>query len=997
MSTKELYRDDLLNRFDNHTFTETIVDDHIFVEFKDINDITIASAKTLVVDDAYKNIRENLVGDTSILLAVDETQRDNLLNVDDGQEILNLTNNTHEHYSQTDWDSAGGHVGGHSTGLISDGGELTGTFGQTTFNISAGEGQIVDNSDPAYPDIIDVLWSDFNNVTLTELGSSGHTYVLIDSTGAVVQIGDVSLLSEVDRKNKIYLGVIRHGNGAFIAAINQQQSVHSPINRLLDLYIASGKTRRLSGNEITVNAGNSLSIDKSVGRSYGFGVNFTNDTNNPDISDNLAIVQADMLEYSSVVHLGGAVINTIPTTQYDPNGANNSGELVNITGGATRVAHRIWIESVTNLIIFQYGQATYSSEADAFAEWQQEDFTLPTGLTESAYLKEIIIIQNGETDLNNATFIPVSGGGGGGGSISPVNIVDDLLSTDPNSALSANQGRLLTAEDLANSFLSGANIHLVKKGGGNVVITNGAANIANASLTFNGPRTVNFDDNIWLLANVPTGNTMLVFDPATQSLIGFAGSNFKATATGLDLQIAPGVGDLKVNGVAGDIGQVITSKGAGATPTWENPNTAAASMQVTTFVYDDAAAAQDVLRVHGANLDSAVLAVDVGTLGSEVITPENKLITADFTPDGGQTEVTLTITKGTEEIKVFTTLVPLSGFEVTDAVEELAAGSITIFGSGFTAGTTVVVAEGTIGAIAVAGDGRSLLFPYTRAASPGGFIQITVTESAVSINTVAQLEAQENTDYAIATATLHKFTGAAADQWTLKISGVNFVGGTGSVVTVIDGDQGIGGANGTVGIPLPIVYPGDTVIRDLLVLYTAPAGQKWAGFEVEAGGKRQHFDANITSAAGVLAADSYLSINNTTNDAFQISTVVTSTAGFGNNYNVLQLIDAFLHRTIDPSGMLQLDNTCVIQVDGVYDIHWSVSDDIGTQTYVHIRVNGSIISSGHSGSDTGAAGMVTNTVAELIAGDIIEFAFSLAVPAGSTNLKRPNITINQIR
>lgn len=65
MSIKELYQDDLLNRFAGHTFTETVVGSMTKVEFKDGGSAVIGEAQNLVVDDAYKSIREALIGTLS--------------------------------------------------------------------------------------------------------------------------------------------------------------------------------------------------------------------------------------------------------------------------------------------------------------------------------------------------------------------------------------------------------------------------------------------------------------------------------------------------------------------------------------------------------------------------------------------------------------------------------------------------------------------------------------------------------------------------------------------------------------------------------------------------------------------------------------------------------------------------------------------------------------------------------------------------------------------
>lgn len=103
MSIKELYRDDLLNRYANHTFTETTVEDMTLVEFKNGSSVVIARSQKLAVADAYKNIRNNLVGDGEILITIDETQRDALTSIAKGT-LINKDGDV-EIYNGTTWDS----------------------------------------------------------------------------------------------------------------------------------------------------------------------------------------------------------------------------------------------------------------------------------------------------------------------------------------------------------------------------------------------------------------------------------------------------------------------------------------------------------------------------------------------------------------------------------------------------------------------------------------------------------------------------------------------------------------------------------------------------------------------------------------------------------------------------------------------------------------------------------------------------------------------------
>jgi hypothetical protein len=77
MALYEQYRDDLLNRFASHSFTETPVGSMTLVEFFDSVPTLVASSQKLTLVDAYRSIREDLVGLRSeIMITVSEVQRD---------------------------------------------------------------------------------------------------------------------------------------------------------------------------------------------------------------------------------------------------------------------------------------------------------------------------------------------------------------------------------------------------------------------------------------------------------------------------------------------------------------------------------------------------------------------------------------------------------------------------------------------------------------------------------------------------------------------------------------------------------------------------------------------------------------------------------------------------------------------------------------------------------------------------------------------------------
>lgn len=108
MSLKELYRDDLLNRFASHTFTETTVGSMTLVEFEDGSSVIVGASQNLVVDDAYKTIREDLVGTTGdIMFSLTTTQKNALTSPAAPTQIFDETVGDVQCYNGTEWEVVG--------------------------------------------------------------------------------------------------------------------------------------------------------------------------------------------------------------------------------------------------------------------------------------------------------------------------------------------------------------------------------------------------------------------------------------------------------------------------------------------------------------------------------------------------------------------------------------------------------------------------------------------------------------------------------------------------------------------------------------------------------------------------------------------------------------------------------------------------------------------------------------------------------------------------
>ena len=103
MTIKELCRDDLIGRFASHTFTETVIGSQTKVDFKDGSEALVASATRLDVNDAYRNIRENEVGDFTILFCLTTAQKDALTSTPDGTQLVDVSLNIVQTHQAGAW------------------------------------------------------------------------------------------------------------------------------------------------------------------------------------------------------------------------------------------------------------------------------------------------------------------------------------------------------------------------------------------------------------------------------------------------------------------------------------------------------------------------------------------------------------------------------------------------------------------------------------------------------------------------------------------------------------------------------------------------------------------------------------------------------------------------------------------------------------------------------------------------------------------------------
>ena len=328
------------------------------------------------------------------------------------------------------------------TGLLY-GGLLT-TGSSTTFNISAGEGVVVDlnalTTREPHPTITDVKWNAFTNQSLTYRTTHIQTYIGIDRNGAIVQQPNPFTYDQFN--DTILLGTIIHQNLSTInAKITYPNVAYGYKQRTYDFVKAFGPLK-LSGLNIVTSGSYGLTV--TSGEAFAEGRAYEVDPNHPSHVNDPGTSVSKIFRYyqsgSSFVQdtNGGLGYAGIDPTLYNPDG---SGSLIAVGGGYT-VQRVFWYpNSATKGIVVYYGNALYSTIREALDNYNIEKFLETDNTKQNAvFLGSIIVKGNTDFTANNHQIIPSglfrsiagSGGGGGGTIVTNLNDLNDVVITTPS-------------------------------------------------------------------------------------------------------------------------------------------------------------------------------------------------------------------------------------------------------------------------------------------------------------------------------------------------------------------------------------------------------------------------------------------------------------------------------------------------------------------------------------------------------------------------------------
>jgi len=288
--------------------------------------------------------------------------------------------------------------GAASTGIV-DGGVLSINGDNTKFDVTAGEGWVMDNfTNPSHPIATYVKWDALSAQSVTYMAVADFTFVSIDSSGTLIQ--RFTPFSQANKRQEIYLGVIVHSTNVTITSTS-----YNPVPAYGTGLVANdiaqtvGPSMNISGNVISA-GGASLRISKSAGTSFGIGTNYNNDRTAPNITTDA--VQA-LVSFNKLYRDGsGGYVVEPSTTDIDPNFYDDgSGTLVAVPAGKFQIMQIYFSGSETSVNVNQ-GQAVYDSISEATANIYSEDPDI-NPIMENIVLRGMLIVKQGTTNLQTAT------------------------------------------------------------------------------------------------------------------------------------------------------------------------------------------------------------------------------------------------------------------------------------------------------------------------------------------------------------------------------------------------------------------------------------------------------------------------------------------------------------------------------------------------------------------------------------------------------------------
>jgi hypothetical protein len=407
------------------------------------------------------------------------------------------------------------------TGLL-NGGLITATVGSTTYQISSGSGIIVNlnaslNDNP-YPTIQYLNWGNLSGSISAFTSSFQQVFVGIDSTNNIFAQGAPFNNGQFD--NVINIGGVFFQNGSTINAVKTQPSVAYGFEQQQNIFNRAFGPLKLSGYTLAPSGSSTLGLIVGSGTAYAPGSNYAIDPNEPsytvDNGTNISKIFRYRQSGSNWVYDTNAGAGY---TAIDPGNYSNNGVLTTVQPNDWSIQRVFWFpNSVVKAIVVYYGNASYSTEAEAIANINIESFVeAPNTAANAVYLGAIVIKGSGLLTVPaDFTIVPGGlfrqvGGSGGGGSI----VTQTLSGLSDVSISGPTSGQALVYDTTAAKW---RNLSFISASISGNAATSTSASFATTALTASFIPTASLVGNFFAQGGNSFGTTALLGTNDTQNL-----------------------------------------------------------------------------------------------------------------------------------------------------------------------------------------------------------------------------------------------------------------------------------------------------------------------------------------------------------------------------------------------------------------------------------------------------------------------------------------------
>jgi hypothetical protein len=294
-----------------------------------------------------------------------------------------------------------------STGIASGGDMIPDVLNPAAVEIKPLIGYIVDNTDPlsVEPTVTRVDYP--GGIVPLDAGSLLRTitYWRMDASQNLIQQALRPTPEEYRQSLVLGLSLYETTLGFIFGTQSLPTILPQQANQLVDLMDALGPFA-VNGNKMTPNAGANLSVDKSGGLLFARAFTYTVGgiyTDNPHITMSPNLVPAAV----RYITQNPVTVTPPPSFTIDPANYDVGGVVTPIPGASTTATvQRIYLfaaDDPQGLVVFQYGQNTYATLADAVRSVGAGEQFLPSPVTEQGALIGYLAVTKAATDLTDRT------------------------------------------------------------------------------------------------------------------------------------------------------------------------------------------------------------------------------------------------------------------------------------------------------------------------------------------------------------------------------------------------------------------------------------------------------------------------------------------------------------------------------------------------------------------------------------------------------------------